>query len=134
MRKISSGVLMIGICFFLGCASVSKSYAWKDVTRVVEPTISTHTSQGHLVVYTERLDESTSEDVYSPYSPYTIYTAEGKQVKRVENHSSREDRYPEQISLAPGRYVIVPDKRSKQIVGAIIESYKATEVRLEGIK
>ncbi len=130
-EKKLNRILLLGICFFLGCASASKSHTWKDVNRVVEPKQYNPQSEGHLIVYTEKLDESTSEDSCHSYSPYTIFTEDGKKFRYVENHSSREDRYPEQVSLAPGKYVIVSNKLPKQIVGAIMEDHKSTEVQLE---
>ena len=132
MSKALNRIFMLGICFFLGCASLSKSYSWEDVRQVVEP--KQHTSESCLIVYTKQLDESTSEDAYYPYSAYTIFTEDGKKLRYVENHSSREDRYPERVSLAPGRYVIVSDELPKQIIGAIIEDHKSTEVQLKDVK
>ena len=132
MKNSLRFMMLSGLLIMMGCAA-NRVYTWQDVTRVVEPTIPTYTPQGHLVVYTEQLDESTSEDSYYPYSAYTIYNPEGKRIKRVENHSSREDRYPETVQLAPGKYVIVPERlmAKRDIVGAIVEDGKTTEIRFQ---
>ncbi len=117
-------VLLVG-----GCASATKSYTWSDVHQVVTPV--PYVPHGYLKVFTKTIAMSTSEDSYYPHSPYTIYSEDGKKVRYVENHSSREDKEPTTVELSPGKYVIAQEggSRKEDIVGAVIEDQKLTEVR-----
>ena len=119
-----------------GCSTVARQYHWQDVSRVVEPEANSHIPHGSLVVYTEREEVGTwTEDRYHPYSPYTVYSEDGKKVKYVDNRTSDQDENPERIQLPPGKYIVVPKTHltKQEIVGAIIQDGKLTEVQLKDI-
>ena len=117
------------LCIVMGCTT-ARSVTWNDVSRIVEP--RPDVPHGYLRVFTPT-SYGSSEDAYYPHTPYTVYTEDGKKVKRVENHSSREDNDPETVELAPGKYVVVPQEGSKKdVVGVVIVDQKLTEVHSPG--
>ena len=131
MRRQGVKVLCAGaLCVVMGCAT-AKRVTWNDISRVVEP--QPDVPHGSLKVFTKTSYDVTGEDSYYPHTPYTIYAEDGKKVKRIENHSSREDNDPETVELPPGKYVVVPQEGSKKdMVGVVIADQKLTEVHLPG--
>lgn len=133
MKNSLRFMMLSCLLLVMGCAT-NRVYTWKDVARVVEPKTPVSTPGGYLIVYTETEEVgSFDEDTYYPHTSYMIYTADGKRLKRVANHLSREDENPELVRLEPGKYVIVPDVLFKKgnVIGAVIENGKTTEVHLE---
>ena len=130
MKHRGLRVLLAALWVVGGCAA-ARSYMWKDVSRVVEP--QPDVPHGYLRVFTPTSYNTSSEDSYYPHTPYTIYSEDGKQVERIDNHSSREDNDPETVELPPGKYVVAPQEGSKKdVVGVVIADQKLTEVHLPG--
>jgi len=129
MKYQGFNMSLLALCVVMGCAT-AKRVTWNDISRVVEP--QPDVPHGYLKVFTST-SYGPSEDAYYPHTPYTIYMEDGKQVKRVENHSSREDNDFETVALPPGKYVVVPQEGSKKdVVGVVIGDQKLTEVHLPG--
>ncbi len=126
MRYIIGKFIMI--VFLAGMASYANAYDWKDITKVVAPTVPK--SEAYLKVYSEARVYSDGDIPRVTRMPYTIYSADGKKLRWIAFNG--ED--PKLITLPPGIYVIVPETNitKTQIVGAVLEPGKLTEVHMKG--
>jgi hypothetical protein len=113
-----------------GYADAAQSYTWQDIKQAVAPTTPTPSTEAYLKVYTKSEEVNDGGYLWVRGPRYTIFSGEGKLVKSVTNESGT----PNTFTLSPGKYVIVPDdgQSKKEIVGAVLEPGKLTEVHMMG--
>lgn len=128
-NMIGSLTVFVFLAGMANCAgAASQVYTWQDVKQEVGPAASKPVSDAYLKVYTENTRVNEGGHTYNIRLPYTIFSADGKKIKWVRN------RYTYLVTLPPGKYVIVPDgwENRNQIIGAILEQGKLTEVHMMG--
>jgi len=127
IRKFIGIVCLVGM---VGCATAGQTFTWQDIKKEVGPTAPKPVTDSYLEVYTKVEEFNDGGEVLGVRGiPYTIFSSDGNKTKWVRNDSST----PDLVTLPPGKYVIVPDgTENKEIIGAILEKGKLTEVHLMG--
>jgi len=90
--------------------------------------MSNTATEAYLKVYTNTEEVNDGGYLWVRNIPYTILSANGKKIKWVRNDSGKD-----LVTLPSGKYVIVSGgTENKEIIGAILEQGKLTEVNLMG--
>jgi hypothetical protein len=128
-----AGLLMIGL---LGCTvqpevlPITPDYPTLGVFRPTFPW------QSRLIVNTETwIDYNLgSGDLGTVLRPtgYTLFDDQGIEIRYVRNYIGVTDSEPTLLELAPGRYLVRPDKPYRQppVFWVVLEPGKVTEVNL----
>jgi hypothetical protein len=85
-------------------------------------------NDAYLKVFTKTEEVNDGGYLWVRNIPYTIFSDKGKKTKWVRNDSGKD-----LVILPPGKYVIVSGgTENKEIIGAVLEQGKLTEVHLMG--
>jgi hypothetical protein len=138
-RRFRLTAVLAGLtaCGLFGCASVpdvlpiTPDYPTLGVSRTTRPWLS------RLVVFTEtwidpNLASGDDGTVIRP-TGYTLYDDKGISITYVRNYIGSTDTEPMTMELAPGRYLIRPDRPWKKppVFWVVVEPGKVTEVHLQ---
>lgn len=126
VRKFISIFCLIGMA---SCASATQNYTWQDIKQEVGP-IGKPATEAYLKVYTKEEEVNDGGYLWMRGLRYNIFSDNGKLIESVRN-----DNTPNTFTLSPGKYVIVPlgsRKYKNEIIGAILEPGKLTEVHMMG--
>jgi len=126
MRYIIGKIIVI-VCL-VGGASYANAATWADVQRQAGPVVPK--PEAYLKVYSEARVFRDGDIPKVDRVPYTIYSEDGKALRYIAFN----DEDPKLVTLPPGKYVIVPvtNMTKTEIVGAILEKGKLTEIHMNG--
>ena len=110
-------------------ASAGQTYTWQDIKQEIGP-IPKSATEAYLKVYTKEEEVNDGGYLWVRGLRYNIFSDDGKLIESVRN-----DNTPNTFTLSPGKYVIVPlgsRQYKNEIIGAILEPGKVTEVHMMG--
>jgi len=126
IEKFMCVVCLMGMA---SCASAGTTYTWQNIKQEVGPSVPKPVKEAYLKVYTKEEEVNDGGYLWVRGLRYNIFSGDGKLIESVTN-----DNTPNTFTLSPGKYVIVPlDRQYKdQIIGAVLEPGKLTEVHMMG--